>query len=167
MQSKYRQTWSPNSGPPPNAALLLQSTVPQESQPHIRSYSLLRFLGRERRVERKWPYLCTQGWVVWENAMTEQPAGRGTRMAGSGEARKTGAEQRSHPSGRRAEGWTSVCCITALPTGGHFIHSFGTLDRCQRLGLQGGRWQTNPALKLLHFVESEEEGSYLQGAHQM
>lgn len=139
----------------------------RRAQSHIRSYSLLRFLGREQRVEQKWTYLCTQGWVVWENPMTEQPVGRGNKMAGSREARKTGAEQRSHPSGRRAEGWTSVSCIIALPIGGHFIHSFGTLNRCQRPGLQWGRWQTNPALKLLHSMESEEEGSYLQVVHQM
>lgn len=65
-------------------------------------------------------------------------------MAGSGEARKTGAEQRPHPSGRTAEGWTSVCCITALPIGGHFIHSFGTLDRCQEAGATTGKTTDKP-----------------------
>lgn len=43
----------------------------RRAQPHTWSHSLLRFLGREQRVQQKWTRLCPQWRAVWGKRQQE------------------------------------------------------------------------------------------------
>lgn len=142
-----------------------RAQCPPAEEPSVTPYpSLLRFLGRKQRGEKKWTHLCIQ---VWESAMTEQHVGRGSRMAGPGKLGKLG-QGKDHSD--QAE-WQKAdlkvgsawLCYKQLYHWVHFTPSFTWYAG----SVSGWGCNGEDALKLLTLHQSKEEGSRLTSSFRL